>query len=424
MTEITRPDPQDLFNTYRDMVSNTILGGAQVIPESNEWYLAALQYAQGETWYALADQFRKELDPRTACADNLVDMASRDGVFPLPAQPAQGFINISGAPGTVLPVPLSFQIDGQEFVTASIDGQPGQLDANGNATIRVRALVPGAAGNLPAGLDVTFNPSTTPGTPNPAGATAEMAGGFCEGSDAETTEQFRARYLARLQFTPRATAQFIRSKLAEWPCVTRVIDRVGTCCSPEGGDTGQRLGCGQVECGDCGCEDCAAQLQYYVLFDNAFENGIAPESVLAEIERWMFGSPQGYGLGQAEVGTCGRIVPVTPVEVTANISVIGCANQAQIEIVRQAVVEFFDTLAPSQVVDTTDLRITLQRLLGGEVDFAVEFIPADNGQFFGGVYGPRNDNSLVMVTPCGFEPVCDVMLVTNSIIIRTVDGTF
>lgn len=468
MTGITRPDPQTLFDQQVDQVSNTILGGATVIPESNEWFLASLMYAQAESWYAIADQYRRETDPRTACQDNLVTMAAQDGVFPLPAQSAQGFVKVIGTAGTVLPVPLTFTASGQQFTTATDATQPEAIETNGESVVRVSAVIPGEAGNIAAGTIIALDTAV-------AGVTAvEICGAFCDGAAAETLTAFRSRYLARLQFTPRSTDDFVKARLLDWPCVTRVFNRTANCCvnATSGCDCRQGETCvefgtdptmgtvstfsdqdcsccggdiGSCGCSDgcdelvwnfnadftsgtferytsgreCDCSDCGGQLHYYVLFDDTFPDGIAPCSVLNEIQTWMFGDPQGYGLGQVEIGVCGRIVGMCPVPTDVVIDLPDCPTQAEVNAVRTAVEEFFTTIEPSRAINADDIRLTIDRLIAGLSQFTVDFQPVNAEQFYGGVYGPNSDRAMVYWSPCGIEPDCDVLVTLNSVVITT-----
>lgn len=398
---IERPDPQDLFDRYRDLFSATVLGGGTVIPESNEWYAVSLNYAMAEEFYAIAEQAWKERDPRQACCDNLVAMAARDGVYPYEAIPAQGYVKLTGTAGTALPSPLEFSIGGLNFITALDAGQPTQLDTDGNAYVRVRAVTPGAAGNVAQ--------ATGSMTTNVVGVntTVEVCGGsFCQGSDAEECEVFRQRYLRRLQYQPRATATWMQDKLLEWPCATRAVLRAGACC-----------GCGcettavgsQSHCEDCGCVDCGGKNDYYLIFDNSFENGIAPDSVLKEVEDWMFGSPKGYGLGQVEIGVCGRIVPYQAVPVDVYVDLTSCPTGTDLQNVRNVVQEFFSTVEPSQPLDSVSLQSSISRMLGGvNVNLRVEL--ADPSVAYGNGI-PRDDTKHVyQVGTCGLEPDCDYML--------------
>jgi hypothetical protein len=405
---IERPEPQELFDRYKDKFSNTVLGGGTVIPESNEWYAVALNYAMAEEFYAIAEQAWKEQDPRQACADNLVEMAALDGVYPQPAVPAQGYVKLTGTAGSALPTPLEFTAGGVNFVTSSNTGQPTQISDDGTAIVRVRALTPGANGNVSTEVGSMVTAV--------AGVSQEVeicGGSFCEGEDAETTESFRQRYLKRLQYQPRATLQWMQEKLLEWPCATRVILRQGNCCS-SGCEQAPQMGSAvSEECRDCGCVDCGGKMHFYVLFDSSFPNGIAPQSVLTEIEDWMFGSPQGYGLGQAEVGVCGRIASVTGVPVNVFIDIADCPTSTDLTTAQQVTQEFFQTVEPSVQVNGNDLAASISRVLGGaDVDVRFELVNPDHGY---GAGIPASDGRVVYRTGCALEPDCDYMLTLNQI---------
>src|SRR3954467_2354624 len=103
---ILRPDPQVLFDQIRSAFSSTVLGGGTIIPESNEWYVVANDYAMSEMFFAVADQMWREANPETACCENLYVMAGRNGVFPRPASHAEGYAKISGVVGSAIPASL------------------------------------------------------------------------------------------------------------------------------------------------------------------------------------------------------------------------------------------------------------------------------------------------------------------------------
>lgn len=404
---IERPDPNALFDKYKNMFQNTVLGGAAIIEESNEWYAVAVNYAMAEQFYAISEQAWKEQDPRQACCDNLVAMAARDGVYPLPAQPAQGYLKLTGAPGTPLPSPLEFTVGGRSYVTAYTEGQPSALNSGGSTIVRVRAVVPGEAGNI-AEATGTLD-TVVPGVDTDV----EVCGNtFCNGSDSESCEAFRQRYLRRLRYQPRATMAWITDKLLEWPCATRAILRAGSCCLCECGSEGCDEGCE-----DCGCVECASRMNFYLMFDDSFEHGIAPESVLAEVEEWLFGDPQGYGLGQVEIGVTGGIVPVRPVLTNAYVDINDCVSTSELSQIQELVQEFFQTLEPSKPVYTSGLAASIERVLGlTDVDVRLELDNPDQGY---GPAAPKTEDSVVYETPCAFEPDCDYMLVLNNVVITS-----
>lgn len=399
-----RPTPQVLFDRYKNLFSATVLGGAEIVPESNEWYAASLNYAMAEEFHAITDQQLKERDPRTACCENLIAMAALDGLYPNAATLAQGYVRLTGTAGTVLPYPLEFTVDGQTFVSASELSQPTAILDDGTVTVRVRAETAGTDGN------VTADTGTMVTVVADVDAEVKVCGGsFCSAIDAEECETFRTRYLARLQYSPRSTQTWLLSKLLEWPCSTRALVRAGSCC--------QCSDCAEgSSCADCGCADCGGSLEFYLMFDNAFDCGIAPASVITEVQQWLFGSPQGYGNGQVEVGVCGRVRPVTGVPIDVSVDITDCITAAQLTQIKDQIAEYFTTLTPSQTLRFSSIRAVVSGILGVDADFDITMTLTDTAQGYGELgYGPRTDTSVVEVTNCDFIPDCDYMLCVNSV---------
>lgn len=410
---IERPTAEALFTKYRTLFENTVLGGAPVIEESNEWYAASLNYAMAEEFYAISDQAWKERDPRQACADNVISMAADDGVYPNAAVPAQGYVKLAGVALAALPAPLDFTIDGQTFVTAVDSTQPSALDATGEGVVRVRALVPGAAGNI---AETTGTMTTVVTDVN---AVISVCGGtFCNGQDSENIETFRERYVQRLQFQPRATKSWIEQEFLRWPCATRALLREGTCCScTDCSSTALGSDVNDDSCEDCGCVECGGKMNFYVMFDSSFPSGIATTEVLSEVETWMFGSPQGYGLGQVEIGVCGRVVPVTGVPVNVFVDIVNCATTAQLAAVRDVVTEFFTTVEPSKAISVELLRNSIGRVLDVS-DVTVSFDLVDPTVAYG-IGKPQTGTQYVFQSACELEPDCDYMLTLNDISVVT-----
>jgi uncharacterized phage protein gp47/JayE len=410
---IERPTPQELFDRYRNLFQNTVLGGASVIPESNEWYAISVNYAMAEEFYAISEQAWKERDPRQACCDNLIAMGARDGVYPLPAQPAQGYIKLTGVANTILPTPLEFTVGDLQYVTALDETQPGSLDDNGSAVIRVRAVVPGEAGNITNETTGTLN-TVVEGVDSEV----EVCGGtFCNGSDSEECEIFRQRYLRRLQVQPRATNRWLQDKMLEWPCATRAITRGGNCLTCNCESPAPVTGSANGSCQDCGCVEGGGSMHFYLMFDNSFPNGIAPRSVLDEVEEWLFGSPQGFGLGQVEIGVCGRLYSVTGVPTNVRVDIGDCVSSVALSNARATVEEFFTTMVPSQPIEAAVLATSLQRVLGvSDVSVSLELVDPEDG--YGQPDCPECDGN-VFVSPCGIEPDCDYVLTLNDVIITS-----
>jgi hypothetical protein len=399
------------------MFQTTVLGGASIVPESNEWYATSLNYAMAEEFYAIAEQAWKERDPATACAENLYAMAARDGMYRRPAQPAQGYVLLTGTVNAALPANLEFTIDGNDFV--SVGQGPTSLGTQGRASIHVRAVIAGDLGQ-PEGTTATLT-TAAPGVNH----TGSLLGcEFCWGRDEEDTDTFRRRYIARLQYQPRADAAWLVDKFLDWPCVTRAARQEGTCCSC--GCVGQPLGsCTDpvaggttgTGCSSCGCVDCGGKNNYYVFMDNSYTHGIIPDTVRAEIQTWMFGSPQGYGLGQVPIGVCGEIRAVTPAAIDINVDLGGCPDAGIFDGVRALVAEFFSTVEPSKPVAQSSLKSAIDRQYP-DVDAEISWSLADHTLAYGGIYGPERPGISKVYfagSGCVAEPDCDVMIVLGTL---------
>lgn len=383
---ITRPQPQALFDHLSNLFSASVLGGAPVVPESNEWYVTSLNYAMMEEIYATMDQQMRERDPRWACCENLTAMAAKNGVFPRSAVAAVGYAVITGDVDALLPSTIEILANGQTY--RSTGTVPARL-VSGQATIQIRALQPGPGGNS--------NGSAQSGTITTPIAGVDSAvticgGRFCDGEDAETCEAFRTRYIARMAYKPRATAAWIHEKLLTWPCVTRVCAREGSCCSCDEGEDG------------CGCLGCGDKLQFYVLFDNTFPCGIPPDNIVQDINLWMFGERPGYGQGQVDVGVCGSVHTPIAHLVNLNIDINGCPTPAQQSQIKEDVSDLFTTICPSTVLLARQVELIVANILGADVAVFARFESVNP------------DTTQAVITQCGdVEPACDYLPCLNEL---------
>lgn len=376
--KLSRPSQQDLFNRVRDMFSSTVLGGANVIPESNEWYAVSLNYAMAEEFYAVSEQAWRERDPRYACCENLVDMAEKDGVYPRPATAAQGYIKMTGVAGTILEQGLLFNFRDQVYMPAST--LPGSMPVNGFLVLRVQAVIPGATGNMTGLIEGTIQDA-----PEGIDPTVTLYGErFCAGADAETCEQFRSRYLERLAYKTSYGIDWIKQKVLEWPCVSSVCVRDGSCCVITVDNYGKKVRCDEG-------------VHLYALFDTTFPCGLAPECVTEEISEWIFGEVQGIGLGQAEWGMFGKIHTAEPGYVIIKADGIACATPSQQQEIIDRVEDFILRNCPSQTVKLRDISTIIQQVLGPGFDFGVY------------IEKPDWDDPKIEINDCGDAvPICDV----------------
>lgn len=373
-----RPDPRALWDDIASKFSATVLGGADIIPESNEYYVTSLLYAMSEQFYAYSSQLQVESDPRTACCENLVNIASEWGMYPRPAQFAEGYVLITGNPNADLVDPLEMSSGGSEY--RSVGNVPARLNSEGAATVRFRSLEAGPAANL-------SQADTGRLTNAPAGVNAEveiLGASFCGGALEETCEQFRQRFLDRLAFRPKATQSWIIEKLMEWPCVTRVCERSGNCCDPN-----------EDEC----CPDnCAENIgnEFYILMDDTFECGVPPQCVVDEIDDWMFGpSPRkGKGVGQAPIGVCGRLVVPDVARFNIFVDSHECLSPNQEQAIEDALRGFMLQVCPSVDILYQQLIVVIGQILGPLAKFDIHFRSGADG---------------IEIDNCGMRVDCDVM---------------
>lgn len=390
---ILRPDPQVLFDQLRNMFATTVLGGGQVIPESNEWYVVTNDYAAAEQFYAIADQMWRENNPETACCENLYKMAAQHGVFPRTAAHAEGYAKLTGTPGAT--VPATFEVSTEIGIFTSVGTVPLTIPATGETVVRLRALTPGPDMNSTGDVTTGLITTSAPGINNDV---VICGGRFCGGADAEDCEAFRKRYLERLAYQPRATMAWIKQLIMEFPCVSRVCIREGACCRCD------------PECGDCGCKNCGNNMNFYALFDETFPCGIPPQHVVDDITTWLFGEHQGYGEGQVEIGVCGRIFVPTPLMVNVIIDIEGCPSTSEKQLIDDQIVALFKRICPSLPLRTKQIELIIATILGAEVNTQVRFeLPGYEGNV------PPYPRNLVYADHCGLEPECDVLPCLNEI---------
>lgn len=392
---ILRPDPQVLFDQIRSAFSSTVLGGGQIIPESNEWYVVSNDYAMSEMFFAVADQMWRERNPETACCDNLFKMAARNGVFPRPASHAEGYAKLTGVVGSAIPPALEISAGASTYTSVGTipltipSLAPG--DTQGVAIVRVRALTPGPDANahsdVPTGTLVTVAPGIDP-------EVVICGASFCGGAAAEACEDFRKRYLDRLAYHPKATMAWLQQKILEFPCVTRVCVREGACCRCE------------AECGDCSCKNCGNRMELYALFENAFPCGIPPANVVEDLNTWVFGEHQGYGEGQVEIGVCGRIYAPWPLLVNVLIDIAGCPTVSQKQLIEDQVRALFRRICPSIPLLNKQIELIVASVIGVEINAAARFEIVDHPGEENWVYV---GNAGAFLNHCGLEPICDTL---------------
>jgi len=393
---LERPSLQNIFNRQRDMFSTTVLNGSPIIPESNEWYVVALNAAMVEEFYAITEQQWKERDPRYACCDNLYKLAAAEGIYPRTSKRAEGYVKLLGTAGSVLPSTIEVILGTRNY--RSIGVVPTTMPQAGEIIINVRAVEGGVEGNSDGVVTTGTLASAIAGVDR----TVEVCGGMlCGGEPAEDCEAFRRRYLDRKTYQPRATATWLKNKILEWPCATRVLDRAGSCC-----------GCGD-DCLDpeCKCVSCGDNMEFYVMFDNSFPCGIPPESVVAQLNQWVFGEHAGYGEGLVEIGVCGRIVQPIADMVNIRVDIEDCPTAGQQNQIENDIIAFMKTIAPSQPIRMQQIELIVANVMGGAVNTSARMEQVTPNREAG------------YINDCGdYYPECDYLPCLNEVTFTKLEG--
>lgn len=379
---LPRPAPQTLWDRIAAMFSANVLGGAPILPNSNEAYVVANDYLAQETFYSISEQQWREQDDRYCCCDNLTTRAAKRGVFPNAASSASGYVIVTGTPGAAISNAMSFTFAGAVYTVDNTQTLPPTLPASGSVTVAVTAAIPGAVGNAINPLSASSVTGLLTNAPAGVNSAVTACGTqFCNGRDAETCEQFRTRYLARQAYKPTGQFAEIVEMIKEWPCVTRVCVRNCDCCVEQ------------------------YRFELYPMFDGTFANGIAPAQVVADMEEWFFGLTQGLGLGRAPIHTYGRFFVPTAAAVDVTIGGLQCVTSDQLQLVRDRVAGLFSQLCPSATLCLRQIELAVAQVTGDAcaIDVVVSSTAAG-----------------IMITDCGdIVPDCDVLPIIGAITIPT-----
>lgn len=300
---IPRPSIEELQQTAKTEISTRMLGGAPVLPMSNEDVLSFIMAGTVNLMHGYVAQGLKESDPKDMCCDNLVTYAARRGIFLQAAERARGVVVITGDPGAAIPPNIRFVDDAsQEYkLDPSYVTNPVVIGPGGTAALFVAASGGGTRYNQEGGATLTVS-TTLPGIN--VEATVSSAG-IIGGANDETCEQLRTRVLDSEKSGAVSTnATWFMSQTLRWPGVSRV-------CTDE-------------------CEACCEQgLVLYPFFDGAYEDGVPPAAVIEALNLWMFGPARTHGEGLAPIGVLGEYRSPVPTYMTVHVDcAVGCTDDA------------------------------------------------------------------------------------------------
>lgn len=193
-----RPTLGELVDRIQeDFVSRLSLVGA-VLRRSVVYALSRVLAGAAHMLHGHLEYLSRQLFPATSDREYLLRQAGAYGLAPTAATYATGTATATGTNGTVIPAgTVLLRSDGAEY---TVDADV--TISGGTATLALTAELAGADGTLTAGVVLTFE-SPVSG----ANSTAAVASSTVDGTDEETTEDFRARFEERLQEPPQGGAE-------------------------------------------------------------------------------------------------------------------------------------------------------------------------------------------------------------------------
>jgi uncharacterized phage protein gp47/JayE len=210
-----RPTLRQLFERISRDFSGRLLDGGALLARSVLSVFSKVWAGAAHEMHGMLAWLFLQVFPDTAETVFLERWAVIWGVFRKTASNAAGEVVFSGLEGALAPsgTILQHQSSGQQYVLLA-DAEI----ADGAAGVRVRAMSPGAAGNLPAGSELSLIAPI--GGLQPTAVVSDE--GITGGADEESDESLRARLLDRLRNPPRGGAKHDYEAWAmEVPGVTR-----------------------------------------------------------------------------------------------------------------------------------------------------------------------------------------------------------
>ena len=194
----SRPTLAEIVDrVQQDFISRLPLAGA-VLRRSMVYALSRVVAGAAHMLHGHLDYLSRQIFADTAEREYLLRMGSMYGLTPTAATFATATVTLTGTTGAVVPVgTVLLRADSAEYTT---DAEVTL--ASGTATAAVTASLAGADYTLTAGVELTFESPVAN-----VDATGTVAATTVDGSDEETTDAFRTRFLERLQSTPQGGAE-------------------------------------------------------------------------------------------------------------------------------------------------------------------------------------------------------------------------
>ncbi len=193
------PDRRALVERALADIDARVSGASARLFASNLNVLGITHAGAVDGLYRYLTWIKNQMFVKTCDEEQLLIRAGELRVYRKDAAPATGDVVFPASAGSVIPVGVDLiRADGVRYrVTAEAAVDDGVV------TVPVRAVTPGAAGNMAAGSTITL---LTPVAGVQSGGTVAMAG-ISGGSEMESVEGLRDRVLRRMSLAPQGGAK-------------------------------------------------------------------------------------------------------------------------------------------------------------------------------------------------------------------------
>ncbi|WP_284641179.1 baseplate J/gp47 family protein [Paenibacillus silviterrae] len=189
---------KEVFGQQMNTTERSVLG---IILRLFAWFLSI-------AWQNSEDVYNSGY-VNTAEGVSLDKLGPYAGIKRIQALPAKGRVQLSGTPNYTIPPGFRVSGAGQVFETE----EPVTLSGSGTGSVAIRAITPGKAGNVSAGVITTIVNT------NANVSTVTNAEPTFGGREKETAKEFRDRFAISSEGRGKATVASIRSELLKTPGV-------------------------------------------------------------------------------------------------------------------------------------------------------------------------------------------------------------
>lgn len=194
----SRPSLAELIDRVRGDIRGRLEIGGPLLRRAMADVLGTVWAGSVHTLYGFLDWLSRQIFADTSEREQLLRQAALYGITPVPASYATGNVTATGTNGSSILAGTILRLD----AATAYSVVTGQVIAGGTATLPMKAVLAGAAANIPAATTLTFE---TP-VAGVASTATVATGGLAGGVDEEGTEEVRDRFLLRLQEPPEGGA--------------------------------------------------------------------------------------------------------------------------------------------------------------------------------------------------------------------------